>query len=141
MLLLLWSIARPLLRPEQPGLREEDVHQLPQDVIDCNLYFLHNLRLLGGSHEEMIHRGMGSYGVAVPTRQGDGEQPHLLCDPQSTQHILVWLILGDGDGNILRMRQVPELIGEYIVPTVVMSKASESGHVIGEGNRRERTLP
>jgi len=39
------------------------------------------------------------------------------------------------------MRQVPELIGEYIVPTVAMSEASESGHIVGEGNCRERSLP
>jgi hypothetical protein len=33
----------------------------------------HNLRLLGRSHEEMIHRDMGSHDVAVPTHQDDAE--------------------------------------------------------------------
>src|SRR5437870_4212025 len=135
------SISWPLLRPEQPGLRQEDMHQLPQDMVDGALHFLHNLRLLGRSHEEMVHRGMGSHGVAVPTRQGDGEQPHLLRGPNATQYILVWLGLGDAYGNVLRLRQVPELIGEYIVPTVALREASEGGNIVGEGNRREGSLP
>ena len=64
-----WSF----LRPDQPGLREEDVHQLPQDVTDGDLHFLHKLRLLGRSHEEMIHRSMGNHDLAAPTSQSDGE--------------------------------------------------------------------
>src|SRR5438128_12072774 len=87
------SISWPLLRPEQPGLRQEDMHQLPQDMVDGDLHFLHNLRLRGRSHEEMVHRGMDSPGVAVPTSQGDGEQPHLLRDPKAMQYILAWLTL------------------------------------------------
>ena len=39
------------------------------------------------------------------------------------------------------MRQVPELIGKDVVPTMAMCEASESGNIIGERNRRERTLP
>src|SRR6266702_5192555 len=136
-----WSISWPLLRPEQLGLCQEDMHQLPQDMVDGDLHFLHNLRLLGRSHEEMVHRGMGSHGVAVPTSQGDGEQPHLLRDPNAMQYILVWFGLGDGYGNVLRLRQVPELIGEYIVPTVALREASEGGNIVGEGNRWEGSLP
>ena len=39
------------------------------------------------------------------------------------------------------MRQVPELIGEHVVPTVALREASESGYIVGEGNRREGSLP
>ena len=39
------------------------------------------------------------------------------------------------------MRQVPELIGKDVVPTVAMREASEGGNIVGKGNRRERTLP
>src|SRR2546421_1359125 len=110
-------------------------------MVDGDLHFLHNLRLRGRSHEEMVHRGMDSPGVAVPTSQGDGEQPHLLRAPKAMQYILVCLVLGDGYGHVLRLRQVPELIGEYVMPTVALHEASESGHIVGEGNRREGTLP
>ena len=39
------------------------------------------------------------------------------------------------------MRQVSELIGEYVVPAVAMRETSEGGNIVDEGNRRERTLP
>jgi hypothetical protein len=89
----------------------------------------------------MIHRGGSSHDLTAPTGQSDGESPHLLRDSQSTQHILTRLALGDGDSNVLRMRQGSELIGAYVVSTVAMHEASEGGNIIGEGNCRERTFP
>jgi hypothetical protein len=119
---------------------EEDVHQLPEDVVGGGVHLLHDAGVVRAGHERMRDRARGGDRAAVPAGQRDREQPEPVGRLQRPQDVGTVAVGRDPEGDVVRSGQQPQLMGEDLVEAEVPGHAGHGRRVGRERERGQRPL-